>query len=143
MLVKFEFGDGLMITDRVIPLELWKKLIISQTVVFNSNLTYGYFTGMCRSSSNLVMFWWFLAELCPLTLKKKEEIFSFCSLFPQQLYIFNSNLTYGYVIRMRWSTLNLVMVWWFLTELSLLNFERNKKFLFIISQTVVLNSNLT
>jgi hypothetical protein len=52
-----------------------------------------------------------LIRIMPLLLWKKE-IFSFCSLSPQQLYIFNSNLTYGYVIRINWPSSNLVMVWW-------------------------------
>jgi hypothetical protein len=36
---------------------------------FNSNLTYGYVMSKYRSSLNLVMVWWFLAELCPFYLK--------------------------------------------------------------------------
>jgi hypothetical protein len=67
----------------------------------------------------------------PLTLKKREGIFSFRLLSPQQLYIFNSNLRYGYVIHFHKNTLvkfefghGLVIA-----ELSLLKFEKNQKFL--------------
>jgi hypothetical protein len=33
---------------------------------FNSSLVYGYILGLCRSSSNLVMVWWFFDRVIPL-----------------------------------------------------------------------------
>jgi hypothetical protein len=100
---------------RVMPLyEIisFRSLSPQRYYTFNSNLTYGYVKGMRRSSLNLVMVQWFYCRVMPLSLWKQYEIFSFRSLSPQWLYIFNSNLTYGYVIRIHWSSLNLVIVWW-------------------------------
>jgi hypothetical protein len=82
---------------------------------------------MRRSILNLVMVCWFLAELCPFYFEKKKEIFSFCSLSPKKLYTFNSNLRYVHFIEMCRSSLNLVMVLWFLREFSLLNFKKKKE----------------
>jgi hypothetical protein len=170
--IKFEFGHGLIVFERVMPLWLWKKrdffsfrsLYSRQLYTFNSNLPHGCVIGMGRTSLKLVMVWWFL------TLKKKVEIFiflslssqqlslliqlkfniwmchwnrnaqgkfefghdsisfdkviplelgkkgisGFCSLSPKQLYTFNSIFTYGYLNGMHRSSSNLVMVWWFL-----------------------------
>jgi hypothetical protein len=44
------------------------------------------------------------------------------------LHTFNSNLTYGYVMRKYRSSSNLVMVRWFLAELCPFHFENNMKF---------------
>jgi hypothetical protein len=63
-----------------------------------------------------------------LSLWKEYEILSFCLFSPQQCYIFNSNLTYGYVKGMRRSSSNLVMVRWFLAKLCPFHFENNIKF---------------
>jgi hypothetical protein len=55
-----------------------------------------------------------------------------------------SNLTYEYVIVICRPSSNLVMVWWFLTEVSLLNFEKNRKFSshsLSAQQLYTLNSN--
>jgi hypothetical protein len=68
--VKFEFGHGLMIFGRVMPLLLDKKYEIFSFrllspqwyYTFNSNFTYGYVKGMRRPSLNLVIVQWFFAE---------------------------------------------------------------------------------
>jgi hypothetical protein len=80
--------------------------------------------------SNWVMVQWFL----PFNFEKKE-IFNYCSLSPKQLSIFNSNLMYGYVIGICWSSSNLVMVWWYLTWT--MKKKWNFLFPFIISPTVI------
>jgi hypothetical protein len=51
-------------------------------------------------------------RLAPISLWKKEEIFSFPSLSPQQLHTFNSNLTFWYIKEMGRSSMNFVMVRW-------------------------------
>jgi hypothetical protein len=99
----------------------------------------GYVMRKYKPSLNLVMVWWFLAELCPFHFENNYIIFSFRSLSPKRYYTFNSNLTYGYVKGMRRSSLNLVMVQWFLAELCpfTLKIIWNFQFLFIISPTVL------
>jgi hypothetical protein len=79
--VKLEFGHGLMIFGRVMPLSLWKwyelfsfrSLSPQQYFTIKSNLTYRYIIGISSSSSNLAMVWWFLAELRPFHFEKKPN----------------------------------------------------------------------
>jgi hypothetical protein len=82
---------------------------------------------MCRSSSNLVMVWWFLTEL---NVEKKKKFLVLVHYLPQQLYAFNSNIMYGYVIRMCRSSSNLVMVRWFWTNIILFNLKKFEIFSF-------------
>jgi hypothetical protein len=63
---------------------------------------------MRRSSLNLIMVW---RNNAPFTLKKGNFSVSIHYL-PKQWYIFISNLTYGYVIKIHRSSSNFVMVWW-------------------------------
>jgi hypothetical protein len=73
--VKFEFGHGQMIFDRVMPHDeifSFRSLSPQWYFTFNSNLTYRYVKGMRRSSSNLVIIRWFFAELCPLNFEKRK-----------------------------------------------------------------------
>jgi hypothetical protein len=87
--------------------------IISPTVL---HIQLKFYIWICQRNAQvkfefghgLMIFW---QSYAPFTLKKKSEILSFRSLSPKQLYIFNSNLTYGYVIRIYWSSLNWVIVW--------------------------------
>jgi hypothetical protein len=77
-LVNFQFGHGLMIADRVIPLELWIKseilsfssLTLQWLYTFNSNLTYIHILGISSSSLNLVVVQWFWTKLSPLNVGK-------------------------------------------------------------------------
>jgi hypothetical protein len=70
----------------------------------------------------------FWQSYAPFTLKIIWN-FQFRSLTPQRYYTFNSNFTYGYVIRKSRSSLNLVMVrWFFLAELCPFYFKYNMKF---------------
>jgi hypothetical protein len=79
--VKFKFGHGLMIFGRIVsPFTLkiiWNfqfSFIISSRVL-HIQLKFEIWIRqkMCRSSLNFVMVRRFLAELCPLTLKKKRN----------------------------------------------------------------------
>jgi hypothetical protein len=49
---------------------------------FNSNLTYGYVMRKYRSSSNLVMVRWFLAELCPFYFENNMKFSVFVHYLP-------------------------------------------------------------
>jgi hypothetical protein len=59
-------------------------------------------------------------RVIPLELSKNMKIFSFHSLSLQRLHTFNSNLIYGYIIRLCRTNSNFVMVQWFLSELFFL-----------------------
>jgi hypothetical protein len=56
-LVNFEFGHGLMIADRVIPLELRQKNLSIRSLypLWVVHLTYRYILGISSSSLNLVV----------------------------------------------------------------------------------------
>jgi hypothetical protein len=75
--VKSEYGHGLMIFGRVVPLFSFCSLSPKRYYTLNSNLRYRYILGISNSSSDLVMVRWFLAELCPFHFENKK---SMCSL---------------------------------------------------------------
>jgi hypothetical protein len=121
---KFEFGYGPTIFDRVVPLELRKKceifsfrsLSLQQLHTFNLNLIYGYIIVLCQvriwSWSNDFWqnypswrnFWFPLSIFC----------LDVCIRLKLHVYIRHRNAQVRF---------NLVMVQWFLIELSLLNLK--------------------
>jgi hypothetical protein len=57
MQVKYKFGHGTMIFDRVMPLEVifsFRSSSSQKLNTFNSNLTYGYFKGMRSSHGSMI-----------------------------------------------------------------------------------------
>jgi hypothetical protein len=127
-----------MIFDRVTPLELRKKikifsfrsLSLQRLHTFNSNFIYGCIIGLCRSGSNLVIVWWFfLGQIYPPWGNFQ---------FPLPIFYLDVCIACRHIIGMRWPKLNLVMVQWFSTELSLL--KKRKKFL-VSTLLLILGSN--
>jgi hypothetical protein len=90
--------------------------IISPTVLhIQLKIPYGYVKGMSRSSLNLVMVQWFLAELCPFHFENNMH-FQFPFIISSR--VLHIQLIFDiwiYVKEMRRSTSNFVMLWWFLS----------------------------
>jgi hypothetical protein len=105
----------------------FRSLSAQRYYTFHSNLIYGYVMIKYRPSSNLVMVRWLLAEFYPFYFINNMK-FSVSAHYPQRFYTLNLNLTFGYVKRIRRSSLNLVLVQWFLAELRPFHFENNMKF---------------